>query len=159
MGCLENENNGSAILWQIEHNGSWNWEVSYTCNSLYLKLSGPSEQKNHWWLDLKSSMKFKTVPAAISFGANGFDSAVCEMTKYRRKIVNRKGTPVNADPTTEKVLPLVDRAAETDANILLLMQVGMQMVAGGMLLANGSQLHIDSQMAFRKLQTMYTQKE
>lgn len=90
MGCLENENNGSAILWQIEHNGSWNWEVSYTCNSLYLKLSGPSEQKNHWWLDLKSSMKFKTVPAAISFGANGFDSAVCEMTKYRRKIVNRK---------------------------------------------------------------------
>ena len=64
MGCVKSDD--ETILWQIENNGSWNWEISDICDKLYLKLSGPSEQENGWWKNLKSGEEFVSVPAAIS---------------------------------------------------------------------------------------------
>lgn len=126
MGCMLSDQ--CTLLWQIEHNGSWHWEISDIANQLYLKISGPTEAENGWWKSLKPNETFSSVPCAVAFSDNGFDSALAEMTKYRRNI-RRKNTadaslPVifndymnclNADPTTEKLLPIIHAAAKAGA--------------------------------------------
>jgi alpha-galactosidase len=125
MGFLRNTETDSSLLWQIENNGSWHWEISDREGHLYLQLSGPSEIESHWSINLKSGDTFESVPCAVCAVNGGFDKAVGEMTKYRR-IIRRKNYDNKklavifndymnclwADPTTEKELPLVDAAAE-----------------------------------------------
>ncbi|MDO8685964.1 MAG: alpha-galactosidase, partial [Clostridiales bacterium] len=86
MGCFEDTECGTMLFWQIEHNGSWNWEISDIQNQLYLKISGPAENENHWWKNLRPGEKFVSVPAAIGTVSGGFEKAICELTKYRRVI-------------------------------------------------------------------------
>ena len=125
MGYLENTETGSNLLWQIEHNGSWHWEISDVTGHFYLQLSGPTEQESHWCKILKPGENFISVPAAVAVGVDGFDEAVGQLTKYRRTIRrpnedNRKlGIIFNdymnclfADPTTEKEIPLIKAAKE-----------------------------------------------
>ncbi len=127
MGCAVNKETNTAFMWQIENNGSWHYELSTFSNMLYLKLSGPTENENHWHKELAPGESFKTVKAFICIGSD-FDNALGEITKYRRNIVREnasdKGLPVifndymnclNADPTEEKCLPLIDRAAQAGA--------------------------------------------
>ncbi|MBR5152895.1 MAG: alpha-galactosidase [Clostridia bacterium] len=117
-----------ALLWQIENNGSWQWEISDIADMMYLKLSGPTEQENQWYKELMPGESFESVKACITVG-DTFTSALKEMTLYRREIIedndaNRK-LPVifndymnclMADPTTEKMIPVIDRAAEAGAD-------------------------------------------
>ena len=129
MGCLYNAKNKEAMLWQIESNTSWSWEISDYGNFLYLRLSGPSEQNSSWWKSLAPGESFTSAKAAISFG-ECFNDALAEMTAYRRQIAHRVASdrhhPVifndymgclNADPTTEKLLPQIDAAAEAGCEI------------------------------------------
>lgn len=125
MGYFENTKCKSCLFWQIENNGSWHWEISDIVDQLYLKISGPNETENQWWKDLKPGQRFVTVPTAIGTICGGFEEAMAELTKYRR-IIRRKSKdneklPVIfndymnclwAKPTTEKLLPLIDVAAE-----------------------------------------------
>ncbi|MHB1483749.1 MAG: glycoside hydrolase family 36 protein [Saccharofermentanales bacterium] len=124
MGCYFNKEASEAILWQIENNGSWNWELSDVNGYLYLLLSGPSEQENFWSRNLESGESFESVKTCVCFDTS-FESAMQEMTKYRRKIRRTNDDNINlpvifndymncisADPTTEKLLPLVDIAAD-----------------------------------------------
>ncbi len=128
MGCVESEND--TIMWQIENNGSWNWEISDLRGELYLKAGGPSERDNGWWKNLKPGESFETVAVAVAIVSGGFEEAVQEMTEYRRTIACRseedKYLPVifndfmcclMSDPTTEKELPLIDAAAKAGAEI------------------------------------------
>ena len=129
MGCFYTPSKKEAFLWQIESNTSWSWEISDTGRLLYLRLCGPSEYYNNWWKKLKPGDSFESVKAAISFGED-FNSALAEMTAYRRLIAHRapsdKHHPVifndymqclNADPNTEKLLPQIDAAAEAGCEI------------------------------------------
>lgn len=125
MGYLENTETGSSLFWQIEHNGSWHWEISDQTDHYYLQLSGPTENESHWYKVLAPGERFESVPAAVGVSTAGFDCAMGEMTRYRR-IIRRDnednrllGVIFNdymnclwADPTTEKELPLIDAAAE-----------------------------------------------
>lgn len=125
MAMLENEETGSTLVWQIEHNGSWHWEIFDQFDYLTLLISGPTEHDNHWWKKLEPGDSFSSVP--VAFGAvNGkFEQAIGELTRYRRAIRrpnedNRKLQIIFNDymnclwgsPTTEKLLPLIDAAAE-----------------------------------------------
>ena len=125
MGAFQR--NGSMLMWQIEQNGSWHWEISDLSNRLYLRLSGPTESDTGWHKELKPGEAFESVKAAVVV-AEEFNSAISEMTGYRRQIVKQfagnKGMPVifndymnclGADPTTEKEIPVIDRAAEAGA--------------------------------------------
>ena len=127
MGAVHNEETKDTLLWQIEHNGSWHWEMSDIRDMMYLKLSGPTEQENRWYRELKKGEVFESAKAAIAVGAD-FDAALEAMTAYRRKIVSPAGAdgglPVIfndymnclwADPTEEKEIPVIDRAAEVGA--------------------------------------------
>lgn len=68
---------------------------------------------------------FLTVPVSVGTAAGGFDEAMGELTKYRRAIrrVNDDNENLKVifndymnclfgDPTTEKEIPLIDKAAE-----------------------------------------------
>lgn len=125
MGCLENTEVGSVMLWQIEHNGSWHWEISDREGHLYLQLSGPSEIESHWSKTLAMGESFTSVPCAVCVSSEGFDEAVGELTKYRRAIRRRNRDNENlpvifndymnclwGDPTAEKEFPLIDAAAK-----------------------------------------------
>ena len=127
MGAVQNTETQSTILWQIESNGSWHWEISDIDNVLYLKVSGPTEQENAWYRELKKGEVFESVPVALALGKD-FDEALEQMTKYRRVIACNRGAdaalPVIfndymnclwADPTEEKLLPVIDKAAELGA--------------------------------------------
>lgn len=125
MGYLENTETGTNLFWQIEHNGSWHWEISDQTGHLYLQLSGPTETESHWFKNLKPGDSFVSVPVAVGVSGGNFDTAIGELTKYRR-VIRRKnkdnetlGIIFNdymnclwADPTTEKELPLIDAAAK-----------------------------------------------
>ncbi len=126
MGYLENTETNSSIFWQIEHNGSWHWEISDHAGHVYLAISGPSEIESHWYKNLKPGETFTSVTVGVGATTGGFDNAMAELTRYRRKI-RRKNTDNEslaiifndymnclwADPTTEKELPLIDAAAKT----------------------------------------------
>lgn len=125
MGYVHNREMNSSLFWQIEHNGSWYWEMSDQDGHVYLKLSGPTEHHNHWWKNLKPGETFVTVPVSVGSAAGGFDEAMDELTKYRRAIrrVNDDNEKLAVifndymnclfgDPTTEKEKPLIDKAAE-----------------------------------------------
>ncbi len=124
MGSLENTETGKTLVWQIEHNGSWHWEISDQTGHLYLQLSGPTENESHWYKHLQPGDTFVSIPAAVAV-ENGFDRAIGELTTYRRRIRRRNadneklGVIFNdymnclwAEPTTEKELPLIQAAKE-----------------------------------------------
>ena len=129
MGCFYTPTKKEALMWQIESNTAWSWELSDVESYLYLRLSGPSEVYNGWWKRLAPNKTFESVKVAVSVGAD-FDSALAEMTTYRRLIAHRvasdKHHPVIfndfmqcllANPTTERLLPQIDAAAEAGCEI------------------------------------------
>ena len=125
MGIIENRECGSSLFFQIEHNGSWQWEIADHPGQLYLAVSGPNETYHHFFKNLKPGDKFVSVPAAVGAVLGGFDRSIQELTRYRR-LIRRKNADnerlpiifndymncLFGDPTTEKEIPLIDAAAE-----------------------------------------------
>ena len=132
MGALtddERTETGRALVWQIEHNGSWAWEIGDTYDAVYLGLSGPCDAENQWSKSLAPGASFTTVPAALAASSRtGLEGAVGELTRHRR--VTRRPHPdherlpiifndymncLSGDPSTERLLPLVEAAAKAGA--------------------------------------------
>ena len=127
MGALVNTEINSAYLWQIENNGSWQWEISSTAGVPYLKLSGPTETESQWYKELAPLESFESVTACVTLGED-FDSALAEMTAYRRVIFenaerdsalavifNDYMNCLWANPTEEKERPIIDLAHKVGA--------------------------------------------
>ncbi|MGX9890506.1 alpha-galactosidase [Streptomyces sp. NPDC002276] len=129
MGCLEETRTGRALLWQIEHNGSWHAEVADRFDDVYLALSGPTDREHQWRRVLGPGESFRTVPASVAFvPAGGLEAALAAMTRYRRATrrphPDHQGLPVvfndfmnslMGEPSTKALLPLVDAAAAAGA--------------------------------------------
>ncbi|MFG2940713.1 hypothetical protein [Streptomyces sp. NPDC048282] len=62
MGCLEDGGSGRALLWQIEHSGSWHSELGDRFDDVYLALSGPTDREHRWRRRLVPGGAFRTVP-------------------------------------------------------------------------------------------------
>lgn len=127
MGAVENIERECLYLWQIEHCGSWQWEISDKSDMLYFKLSGPNAQENSWYKELKPEESFESVKACVCLGRD-FNGAMAEMTKYRRQIFKNNAENASmpvifndylhclwANPTEEKELPLIDIASDLGA--------------------------------------------
>ena len=132
MGGVLNTETEEAILFQIEHNGSWQWELGDAAGRLYLHLSGPAEQDNQFWRSIAPGESFESVKAAVAVGRD-LDGALAALTAYRRKIACRGGRDADlpiifndymnclgANPTEERELPIIDRAAEAGAEIYVM---------------------------------------
>lgn len=125
MGYLENKEANSGLFWQIEHNGSWHYEIGDQNRHFYLNVSGPTEVQSHWFVNLKPGDSFTTVPVAVGVSDANFNEAMGALTRYRRMIrrpnVDNEKLPVIfndymnclfGDPTTEKEIPLIEAAAK-----------------------------------------------
>lgn len=118
-----------ATVWQVEHNGAWRWEVGENEHDGYVALSGPTEIDHDWMTTLAPGSSFVTVPVGVAFG-HDLSGALAALTDYRRAmrrphednltmpvVFNDYMNTLNGDPTTEKLIPLVDAAAQAGAEI------------------------------------------
>ena len=128
MGALVDEVSARAVVWQIEHNGSWAWEIGDTYDAVYLGLSGPCDAENQWSKVLAPGESFTTVPVTLAASDAGLEGAVGELTRHRRLtrrphwdherlpiIFNDYMNGLSGDPSTERLLPLVEAAAKAGA--------------------------------------------
>ncbi len=127
MGALVSQD-GPGWCWQIEHNGGWHWEVGDARGGAYLALLGPAEAEHQWRQPLPPGGSLRTVPVAVAVSAAGFEGAVAGLTRYRRAVrrphEDHRRLPVvfndymntlMANPSTDKLLPLISAAAEVGA--------------------------------------------
>ncbi|MGW1744659.1 alpha-galactosidase [Streptomyces sp. NPDC002092] len=135
MGGLTDRRSGRTWLWQIEHNGGgWRWECGERDKAAYAALFGPTDTHHGWRHPLEPGAAFRTVPAALSFSSeDGPDAAFAALTRYRRAgrrphadhrrlpvVFNDYMNCLMGDPTTAKLLPLVDAAAEAGAEYFVI---------------------------------------
>ncbi|MCG5220323.1 alpha-galactosidase [Streptosporangium sp. KLBMP 9127] len=132
MGGLTDRESGRTWLWQIEHNGGgWRWECGEREGTAYVALSGPGDSHHGWRHPLAPGEEFRTVPVALALGDH--DGAFAALTRYRRAIrrphPDHQRLPVifndymnclMGDPTTEKLLPLIDAAAEAGSEYFVI---------------------------------------
>jgi alpha-galactosidase len=121
---------GRAWLWQIEHNGPWRWEAGERRDGAYVALLGPTDIDHQWQELLAPGESFETVPVSIAVSGHGLEGAAAALTGHRRALVrehpDRRALPVvfndymntlMGDPSTAKLLPLVDAAAAAGAEV------------------------------------------
>ncbi|ROP49148.1 MULTISPECIES: glycoside hydrolase family 36 protein [unclassified Rathayibacter] len=124
---------GIAWAWQLEHNGAWHTEFSDIGIDLAVSVSGPTFRQHHWRTRVSPGDGFETVTVGLAVVVGSFDDAIGALTQHRRAIVrphpDRDAAPVilndymNAlmgDPTTEKLLPLIDAAARIGAECFVI---------------------------------------
>jgi alpha-galactosidase len=135
MGGVTDRRSGRTWAWQIEHNGGgWRWECQEHDQAAYVALFGPTDTHHGWRHPLEPGAAFRTVPAALAFSADGGpDAAFAALTRYRRVLrrphTDHQRLPVifndymnclMGDPTTDKLLPLIDAAADAGAEYFVI---------------------------------------
>ncbi|MES5820265.1 alpha-galactosidase [Streptomyces sp. RG80] len=127
MGALTDRGDGRTWLWQVESPAGWRWDLGERARGTYLALNGPTDAEHQWRDRLEPEAEFTTVPGVLALGAD-FDAAMGALTSYRRAVrrphpdhvelpvvFNDYMNTLMGDPTTEKLLPLIDAAAEAGA--------------------------------------------
>lgn len=116
-----------AWLWEVAHNGPWRWEAGEHRGDCYFALSGPTDWDHQWSQRLAPGESFTTVPAVVAVGSD-LTAAAAALTGARRRhrrphvdnarpsiVFNDYMNTLNGDPSTEKLLPLVEAAAAAGA--------------------------------------------
>ncbi len=125
---------GNAWLWQIESSAGWRFETGEREGAAYVALFGPDDAHHQWHQLLASGEDFHTVPAVlVRAGTGGLDAAFGTLTDYRRGIrrdhpdhhtlpviYNDYMNTLNGDPTTERLLPLIESAAAAGAEVFVI---------------------------------------
>lgn len=126
QGLVENRKLEVTWFWQIEHNGSWHWELSNnSAKGVYAYIGGPDAQHGQAWKNLMPGESYQTVPVGLGCVRGSVEQAIDALTEYRRMacirphpanhkcpvIFNDYMNCLEGDPTTEKELPLMDAAA------------------------------------------------
>jgi len=132
MAAVENTRLGLTWFWQIEHNGSWYWEISNVAaggnraNDVYAWLGGPDDLHAAAWKNLAPGASYRSVPVAVGCVAGGFAEAIAALTAYRRAACllphrdNKRCSVIFNDymnclwgnPSEEKELPMIEAAAK-----------------------------------------------
>ena len=118
-----------AWAWQVESTAGWRWEVGEHAKGAYLALAGPTDVDHGWSLRLGPGEQHVSPAVAVSVGAD-LEAAVAGLTGVRRAVrrphpdvtglrvvFNDYMNTLMGDPTTAKVLPLVDAAADAGAEV------------------------------------------
>ena len=133
VGAVTDTATGRGWTWQVEHNGPWQWQALDRQGRLYIGMSGPTAADHEWEAVLAPGEEFTSVPVAVAVSADGFHGALAEITRYRRLIrrphADNTECPVifndymnclMGDPTTERLLPLVEAAAAAGAEYFVI---------------------------------------
>ncbi len=129
---LTNAESGQTWIVQVEHNGAWRWEIGQDTADGYIAAAGPEIMNHDWQHILRPGEQFTTVPASFVI-TPGHDDALEELTAYRRAwraqhndnarpsiVFNDYMNTINGNPTTEKLLPLIEAAAEVGTQIFVI---------------------------------------
>lgn len=125
---------GRAWLWQIESSAGWRFETGEREGAAYVALFGPDDAHHQWHHTLAPGQEFHTVPAVlVRTEAGGLDAAFGTLTDYRRGIrrdhPDHRTLPViyndymntlMGDPTTDRLLPLIEAAATAGAEVFVI---------------------------------------
>ncbi|KAJ9497073.1 hypothetical protein H2202_007545 [Exophiala xenobiotica] len=133
MGMLKKNDNTETWLWQIEHNGSWKWEIGDFNDRLYLGMSGPTSNDHEWRNKLSPGHSFTTVPVALCLVAGNQDQAFSALTAYRRAmrrkhkdneklslIFNDYMNCLMGDPDEDKVTALIEPVRKSGAEYFVI---------------------------------------
>ena len=88
QGIIEDSENGTFLMFQIESNASWYYEIADRAETYYLYLGGANLPFGGWSKALMPGEEYKTVGVALC-GESTIDGVIGEMTKYRRHISGR----------------------------------------------------------------------
>ncbi len=91
QGIIENKLTNTFLMFQIESNNSWYYEISDYVDRIYLYTGGANANLGGWIKRLNKNESYKTVTVSYAFGES-VDGVISEMTKYRRHIAG-KSTP------------------------------------------------------------------
>ncbi|WP_454051774.1 alpha-galactosidase [Cellulomonas sp. Marseille-Q8402] len=118
-----------AWAWQVESTAGWRWEVGEHGTGAYLALAGPTDLDHGWSLVLEPGEEHVSPAVAVAAGPD-LEAAVAGLTGVRRAVrrphpdvtglrvvFNDYMNTLMGDPTTEKVVPLVDAAADAGAEV------------------------------------------
>ncbi|WIB78751.1 alpha-galactosidase [Curtobacterium sp. MCPF17_002] len=118
-----------SLVWQVEHNGPWLYELGETRRHAYVLCSGPTDQEHQWTTVVAPGQPFVSVPVSVGI-ATSVSSAFAVLTSQRRAfraerpadlalplVFNDYMNTLMGDPTTEKLLPLIDAAADAGADL------------------------------------------
>ena len=107
MGVFCDDTTGEACAWQIEHSGSWAWEISDRKGELYLTAGLLTEADHHWRRILRPGESFTSLPVGVAWARSGFDGVMGELTRYRRRIrrPNRDNENLPATPPARGSVP------------------------------------------------------
>jgi alpha-galactosidase len=125
---------GRAWLWQIESSAGWRYETGEREGAAYVALFGPDDAHHQWRETLAPGQEFSTVPAVlVGAQAGGLDAAFGELTTYRRRtrrshpdhtalpvIYNDYMNTLMGDPTTDRLMPLIEAAAAAGAEVFVI---------------------------------------
>jgi alpha-galactosidase len=125
---------GRTWLWQIESSAGWRFETGEREGAAYVALLGPDDAHHQWHHTLAPGEEFTTVPAVlVRTESGGLDAAFGELTDYRRALrrdhPDHRALPViyndymntlMGDPTTEKLLPLIEAAGKAGAEVFVI---------------------------------------
>ena len=75
-----------SVMWQIEHNGPWEWEVGEDDPGLHVTAFGPEYKDHGWFTNLGEGNDFESVPVSFAIAAGDWQQAVAEMTLQRRAL-------------------------------------------------------------------------
>ncbi len=88
MGIIEDRNHNTFLMFQIESNSSWYYELSDNQNTYYLYLGGPNYPFGGWFKTLLPGESYTTPYVAVAFG-NDLNDVIGNMTMYRRHIAGK----------------------------------------------------------------------
>jgi Alpha-galactosidase len=126
VGGIVDAATGTSIMWQLEAGTAWQSSIGQGIEGGFLVLTGPADLEHQFAHLLPPGGVFRSVPAAIAFAVGGRDEAVAELSEYRRfqrgalreedrampVVYNDFMNTLMGDPSTEKLLPLIEAAAD-----------------------------------------------
>lgn len=88
QGILTDTNTKKSMLFQIESNNSWYYELGTMGASLYLYFGGANASHGAWSKQLLPGQSYETVAVSLIFGQN-LDDLLANATRHRRHLAGK----------------------------------------------------------------------
>ncbi len=134
---LEDTATGETAYFEIHGGKSWHIEVGVRgyrdASALYVLLTGAHEENDGWYVTLAPGEQYTSCPAVYGRVTGGFEEAIAELTVYKRATslaafptgyvpvcFNDYMNCLWAQPSRERLMPLVKAAAEAGCEVFVI---------------------------------------
>ena len=88
QGIINDKHTGEMMMFQIECNNSWYYEIGAVPGCYYLYMGGANATNGSWSKELIPGETYETVSVSLAFGKD-LNDVLGEMTKHRRHFAGR----------------------------------------------------------------------